>query len=94
MSCHYCFKGADNISICISCDGKHEARKIHKLYNQEKLRFQAKFDYKLFPCTSIKELLIKSQIRGLAGLSEQEAQVFWDSFNREWDKLENVQENK
>lgn len=86
MKCVYCKQEDDN-SICLSCDGKHSARKIYKLMKLEKNihadsgRTTPLDDYKL------KQKLITREILGLQGLNQDERDRFFRAFKFEYNKL-------
>ena len=83
MSCRYCKRECD-YAICLTCDAKHTAKEIFARVQRERTYYK---DPRFFNETKIKERFKKSDVLGMEGLTADEVQTFWGTFEAEYERL-------
>ncbi len=91
-TCRYCKEECD-YTICIYCDGKHIARRVHHQVGVERTIYATYGKLHFFNEDAVKESLMVRDIMGLDGFPEEEKTKFWSSFSTEYMRLKVSNEN-
>ena len=83
--CVYC-KKPDEYSVCVYCDGKHTARNIFRRVGVERTDYVKRDAVQYFSEYNVKEMLMKRDIKGVEGLTENEKGIFWKAFGSEYSR--------
>ena len=91
-TCRYCKEECD-YTICIYCDGKHIARRVHHQVGVERTIYAKQGRLHFFNEEATKVFIMAKNIV-LDGLTEEDKNRFWSSFSTEYMRLGDAHEKQ